>query len=199
VKVALVIIRGGKFQGRRIPLRQLPFVIGRHPDCNLRPAHPTISKIHCALEVEEGQLVLRDHDSTNGTAINGHTFRGGTIQILDRDEVSVGPLTFIVHVQSATPADVGERVPAEEEVPAEHDDAIPSDEMTEEMPPSELSARTDDTEETSALTINEHDVLEDDTPPVRKKSGGSPPKSAPKKDAAEAAQNLLRAAKRKSR
>jgi predicted component of type VI protein secretion system len=180
----LFIVRGGKWQGRKIPLRQLPFVIGRDPHCQLRPAHLTISKRHCALELHEGQLVLRDYGSTNGTVINGHVFRGGTIQLLEGDMVSVGPLVFTLQIQVADQADPTVPEPTEE---------------TPETPPTEEAVPlTDDTEEKTVLTIDENDVVEDEPDseplPVRK-----PVRAAKQGSAASAADQVLRSYQRKER
>ncbi len=53
-----------------IHLQPLPFIIGRHADCQLRLSFPGISRHHAELYQRNGQLVIRDCGSLNGTFIN---------------------------------------------------------------------------------------------------------------------------------
>ena len=68
MKVSLVVMNPGKTQGHAIPITLSQFIIGRDPQCNLRPASPDISKRHCAILIKNGKVTLRDFDSTNGTS-----------------------------------------------------------------------------------------------------------------------------------
>ena len=75
MKLSLVVVNAGKASGQTIPIKISRFVIGRDPDCNLRPASAMISKKHCAVLVKNGKVTLRDFDSTNGTFLNDHQVR----------------------------------------------------------------------------------------------------------------------------
>src|SRR5262245_7004161 len=70
MKLSLVVMTAGKSQGQAIPVTLAQFVIGRDPQCNLRPASAVISKRHCALLVQDGRVAIRDFNSTNGTFVN---------------------------------------------------------------------------------------------------------------------------------
>jgi len=48
---------------------QLPLTIGRRPDSWIQSVRPTVSKRHCKLEFQDGQLYLRDLNSRNGTVL----------------------------------------------------------------------------------------------------------------------------------
>ena len=70
MKLSLVVLSEGKASGQSIPVKLSQFIIGRDPQCHLRPASPVISKRHCALITKDGRVYARDFDSTNGTFVN---------------------------------------------------------------------------------------------------------------------------------
>ena len=78
MKVSLVVMSDGKAKGQAIPVTLPQFVIGRDPQCQLRPASPVISKRHCALLVRGEQVFVRDFESTNGTFVNDQPVKGET-------------------------------------------------------------------------------------------------------------------------
>jgi len=101
MKLSLLVKRAqGGFQ--EIPIRLPQFLIGRDPDCHLRPVSPLVSKRHCAIIIREGKAFLKDFESTNGTLHNGRLLKG-EIELADGDEFKVGPLVFKVKlVQEST-------------------------------------------------------------------------------------------------
>ena len=102
MKLSLVVVNAGKASGQTIPIKIPRFVIGRDPDCNLRPASAMISKKHCAFMVKSGNVSLHDFDSTNGTFLNDEPVKG-EVALKHDDVVKVGPLTFKIAIE-ATPA-----------------------------------------------------------------------------------------------
>ena len=98
MKLSLVVTTAGKAQGQVIPIKLAQFVIGRDPQCNLRPASALISKRHCAVLVKSGQVFVRDFDSTNGTFINEKPVKGEA-PLQNEDELKVGPLCFKVRIE----------------------------------------------------------------------------------------------------
>jgi len=102
-----LIVGQGKLLGKEIPITLSPFLIGRDPQCHLRPASPLVSKRHCALVLKEGKAYLRDFDSTNGTQVNNKPVKG-EMELHDGDELKIGPVAFSVrlvatHVAAAKP------------------------------------------------------------------------------------------------
>src|ERR1700688_4697596 len=93
MKISLVVLSPGAAEGKSLPINVAQFVIGRDPQCNLRPASAMISKRHCAVLVKGGQVWVRDYESTNGTFINDQQIRG-EVPISDGDTLKVGPLSF---------------------------------------------------------------------------------------------------------
>lgn len=165
MRITLVIARGGKYTGRRIALRRLPFIIGRDPQCDLRPTHMAISKTHCALEADDSGLVVRDLQSTNGTFVNGQLLRGENSPVHDGDIITIGPLAFAVQLSPARrqlPSEAADTTAAER-----NDDMDATDEAAEaiaipldEAPPSEApAAATDETQEELGFTVDENDAV----------------------------------------
>jgi pSer/pThr/pTyr-binding forkhead associated (FHA) protein len=102
MKVSLVVAHGAH-QGKEIPIKQAQLVIGRDPECQLRPASPMISRRHCAVLVREGKVWLRDFGSTNGTQLNGQRVQG-EVELHDGDTLKADPLVFTVRIEAPAPA-----------------------------------------------------------------------------------------------
>ncbi len=144
MKCSLVVMTPGKSQGKVIPLKLSEFLIGRDPECHLRPATAIVSKRHCALQVRGGALFIRDLNSTNGTTVNGAAITGEK-ELHNGDRFQVGPLVFAVQIEA--PASVNQPTP---------------------LPPTRGTGRTSDEEEAAALLLS----LQGDGPAPA--SGASP-------------------------
>jgi len=99
MKLSLMVVNAGKASGQAIPIKVNQFTIGRDPQCNLRPASAMISKKHCALIVRNGEVFLRDFESTNGTFLNDQPVKG-EVAIKNDDMLKVGPLSFKVLLET---------------------------------------------------------------------------------------------------
>jgi len=102
MKLSLVVVNAGKTEGQAIPIKLAQFIIGRDPQCNLRPASPVISKRHCAILVKNGKVFIRDFDSTNGTFVNDKQVKG-EFALVHNDILKIGPLTFRVSIEATVP------------------------------------------------------------------------------------------------
>jgi len=100
MKLSLVVVTAGKMEGKELPITLSQFVIGRDPQCHLRPASPAISKRHCALLVKNGKVFVRDFESTNGTFVNEEQVKGER-EIKHGDKLRVGPLAFQVKLEAS--------------------------------------------------------------------------------------------------
>lgn len=103
MKMSLQVVTAGKAAGQMIPITLAQFIIGRDPECNLRPSSAMISKKHCAILVRQGQVFLRDFGSTNGTFLNDQPVKG-EVGIKNDDVLKVGPLEFKVKIEQTKPA-----------------------------------------------------------------------------------------------
>jgi pSer/pThr/pTyr-binding forkhead associated (FHA) protein len=63
-------------------------VIGRHPDSTICLDDVTVSRRHAHLEQSEGQVVLRDLGSLNGTYVNQERIE--EVALRHGDEVQIG-------------------------------------------------------------------------------------------------------------
>ena len=102
MKLSLVVLTPGANQGKALEIKLSQFVVGRDPQCHLRPASPMISKRHCALIQRDGKAFVRDFDSTNGTFVNNAPIKG-EVELHDGDQLKMGPLSFKVAMDTATP------------------------------------------------------------------------------------------------
>lgn len=92
-----LIVVGGKHAGRAIPIAGPKFLIGRAPDCQLRPGSDLVSRHHCQIGVEPGRVVLRDLNSRNGTLVNDQPIREPHV-LRNGDHIKIGPLEFQVEL-----------------------------------------------------------------------------------------------------
>ncbi|HZT81775.1 MAG TPA: FHA domain-containing protein, partial [Gemmataceae bacterium] len=124
MKLSLTVLSAGKMEGKEIPIRLAQFVIGRDPQCHLRPASPVISKRHCALLVRGEKAFVRDFDSTNGTFINGEPIKG-EVEVRNGDRLKVGPVEFRINVEASPPVNKPTPAPpTRKPVTADDDDSI---------------------------------------------------------------------------
>ncbi len=100
MKLSLVVAQG-VHAGKTIPITSPQFLIGRDPECNLRPASPAISKQHCGIFVREGRVFVKDYGSTNGTIVNGEPVVGER-EVANEDKLKIGPLEFVIKIEAVT-------------------------------------------------------------------------------------------------
>jgi pSer/pThr/pTyr-binding forkhead associated (FHA) protein len=105
-----MVLTTGKSAGQVIPVTLSQFVIGRDPQCNLRPASAVISKRHCALLIRNGKVFVRDFDSTNGTFVNDEQVKGER-PLNHEDTLKIGPLAFRVVIEASVPVNKPTPVP----------------------------------------------------------------------------------------
>jgi predicted component of type VI protein secretion system len=110
MKVNLVVATGAH-QGKIIPIIGSQFLIGRDPQCQLRPASQAVSKQHCAVIVRDGKIYLKDYGSTNGTVVNEAIVQGEERQLNDNDSVKIGPLDFKIRIEEGEPRVDGTPLP----------------------------------------------------------------------------------------
>lgn len=79
----------------RLPLEELPVVIGRERGLALADCTPLMSRRHAEIDGREGGLVLRDLGSTNGTFVN-HAFVSEETRLRDGDIIHFADAEFRV-------------------------------------------------------------------------------------------------------
>ncbi len=84
---------------RHLPIDDEAFVIGRSQGVALKLRFKTVSGNHASLAVKNGQLMLTDLESTNGTYVNGKRI-SGTVAIEEEDLIHFAEAAFRVRRQS---------------------------------------------------------------------------------------------------
>jgi pSer/pThr/pTyr-binding forkhead associated (FHA) protein len=94
-----LLVADGVHAGEVIAIEGVSLLVGRAPQCQVRPNSPAIGLRHCMLLVREERVFLRDLGNKTGTFLNDRQLRG-EIELQDGDMVRIGPLTFIVQMES---------------------------------------------------------------------------------------------------
>jgi pSer/pThr/pTyr-binding forkhead associated (FHA) protein len=80
--------------GQDILIDQDMVVVGRHPSCDARRDSLRLSRHHCCLTREHGEIVVRDLGSTNGIRINGERVKVGRLRV--GDELAIAHFRYRV-------------------------------------------------------------------------------------------------------
>ena len=91
---AKLVSHGGLCQGQEFAIEQFPFVFGRAANVSLQLDDRWVSRRHCQIETVDGQLKVRDLNSTHGTLLNDRPIDEATLRAGDR--LTVGLTSFRV-------------------------------------------------------------------------------------------------------
>jgi hypothetical protein len=75
-----------RFNQREYLIHQTPFTIGRAQSCDLVIDNKNISQHHCQIELEGGELLIQDNNSTNGVYVNSERVKISRRHILEGDQ-----------------------------------------------------------------------------------------------------------------
>ena len=79
-------------EGPDILLDRAMVVVGRHPSCDTRLDSLRVSRHHCCMTHESGDVMVRDLGSTNGIRINGQRVEIGRVR--PGDELSIAHIRY---------------------------------------------------------------------------------------------------------
>jgi hypothetical protein len=79
-------------EGPDIVLDRAMVVVGRHPACDARLDSLRVSRHHCCMMQDSGEVVVRDLGSTNGIRINGQRVEMGRLK--GGDELSIAHIRY---------------------------------------------------------------------------------------------------------
>lgn len=104
-----LVILSGRHAGKTLPLKDGKVVVGRGEECGARLSSPEVSRRHCLFAEEQGNLVVEDLRSRNGTLVNGEKINLRTT-LKQGDRVTVCSLEILVSDGEPTIKDVSEWV-----------------------------------------------------------------------------------------
>ena len=91
--IVKLLLKSGKKAGTVIPIGQTSFIIGRHPESDLRIDSKVVSLRHCLITLANGYVLVSDLESSNGTYINGELI-GSKHKVLNQDLLTIGTFEF---------------------------------------------------------------------------------------------------------
>jgi len=125
-------------QLRATRMVSLPCVIGRSRQATLTIGHPVVSRRHCELYLDKGNVNLRDAGSLNGTYFKGEIL-SGSVSLAPGDSFRIGDLTFVVNFQPQKNQNFGLVGPTPQSVASmPHASVLSSDSSNALAPPSSL-------------------------------------------------------------
>jgi hypothetical protein len=83
--------------GTALTISHAPIVIERMPECSVVLGDTNVSRRHAQVALEDGEVVVTDLDSTNGTFVNGKRVTRATVR--PGDDLTIGTSRLRVEVR----------------------------------------------------------------------------------------------------
>lgn len=100
---ASLTLASGSRAGMVVTLHAGFYLIGRNSECQVRPKSRSVSRRHCLIRHQHGQLQVLDLDSTSGTRLNGEKMQPRLwYPLADGDELRCGKIAFAVAAAEST-------------------------------------------------------------------------------------------------
>ncbi len=96
MKVVLVMFTP-EGERRDVPVKHDRVTLGRDSSCDIRIPVGAVSRTHCRIELEDGEVFVEDLDSRNGTYRNEDRITGRE-PLFPGDRLAVGPVVFTVQI-----------------------------------------------------------------------------------------------------
>jgi hypothetical protein len=101
----LKVVRG-KPRGHCLAFPVGEYMIGRGPECDVRPNSDLVSRQHCLLHITDDSVTIRDLGSMNGTLVNGQLVTDAR-PLTQGDTLQIGPLVLEVLLDAEATAVAG--------------------------------------------------------------------------------------------
>jgi len=89
----------GPAMGRRYPLENSQYVMGRHPDCDIVLESGSVSRQHAKVSKNGTNFVLEDLKSRNGTFVNGRLINEST-KLVEGDTIRICDIELNYHEEA---------------------------------------------------------------------------------------------------
>lgn len=93
----------GPAMGRRYPLENNQYVMGRHPDCDIVLESGSVSRQHAKVSKNGPSFILEDLKSRNGTFVNGRLINEAT-KLLEGDTIRICDIELNYHEEAESSA-----------------------------------------------------------------------------------------------
>jgi DNA-binding NtrC family response regulator len=115
LKKSRFVVTKGKDAGKELVIQKACVMIGTLPGSDLVLTDPTVSRHHAEVEERSDGYVLRDHDSTNGTFLDGVKVReaylsSGSVIRLGQTEMTFSPLEERIEILHSSADRFGELI-----------------------------------------------------------------------------------------
>lgn len=107
----------GPQRGKEVLIHVQEFTIGRREDNMMQVEGELVSRQHAVVSFQDGQYILYDRESTNGTWVNGRRIAQHVLQ--PGDQIQIGPSIFVFQLAGAPVPLVPARIPTPGPPPAE--------------------------------------------------------------------------------
>ncbi|MFH0937985.1 MAG: ATP-binding protein [Planctomycetota bacterium] len=108
-----LVIVSGRYRGRRIPLTKDTLRIGRDRACEIMLDDEVASRVHSEIVQRDGQFVLRDLQSTNGTYLNDTRVTESPLQ--NGDKIGIGDVILMLQLAQEKKKDTAQVVFSKEQ------------------------------------------------------------------------------------
>lgn len=215
MQVKLKVLEGSQ-AGKKITISGDHFLVGRDAECHLRPRSDLISRRHCEVVIEGGEVIARDLGSRNGTYVNDERLEGDC-RLKAGDHLRFGRLEFEVQIDHSIAGPKRPKVQSVKEAATRTvEDRGQGDEISgwlqeaddierveRQIDPETRQFKLDETDRIDPDAASEEDAKADDQAEGEEKStdGGKPKKEpgklpkrqlASSKDSSEAASDMLK-------
>lgn len=95
MQASLVMVKSDG-SSKEIAIDREAISIGREDSCRIRVPLPAVSRKHCEIKIDDGELVVADLGSSNGTYVNGKRVK--QTELAPGDLLCVGPIVFVVRI-----------------------------------------------------------------------------------------------------
>ena len=102
--LCLECFEGANRTPRRVDLKDLPAKVGRLPNCDVVLSDSQASRVHAEITTSNGDFILTDLGSTNGTFVNRERIAAPTI-ISNGDVLHFAQQEFLVRTSERTQTD----------------------------------------------------------------------------------------------
>ena len=150
MKIRLKVLKGSN-AGKEVKIPTPECLVGRSSECHLRPKSDAISRRHCSIVVEEGNIKIHDFGSKNGTYVNGRRVEGELV-LKSGDKLQIGPLTFELVVDHSLGGEKKPKVSSIKEAAVRTTESLRDTAMLDDSDISEWLAEADEQERERRIT-----------------------------------------------